>query len=898
VILAADHTIVPAAAAWGELKPVSTGSYPVSSGTVSSCEDDKLGFTSTTGQWLSMEKKVTNGWQTKGVISEKINLDIQVSDINSNNKCGISDNNCPDCDIKFDSSQSLEVHLRYHKQALLSEWAREAEQCAPPPGSPPVPVTTEAESRSCVSGRPVESPVVGCSAETGQAGPVATKSGSSMQISMAQSMGIQQGTAPHLTTHHQTTSTTRDPIFNSLESVPVSNTPSLPSINTDVSEFFSQLESHPDSLVNDSFHSSHQTNSSDNKPIRFPSYGDVPTSYPSPTNSAMSQAVASPAPQSNYQTYSTGGTFNESAISLFGQGPSDLPGSDFGFGSGEGGTGLHDQSSEEIWDMDSHTVRRYNPVPDPVSPGPIPTTPTMYGQQMQIQAGGKQGWESGSNYTNYSNMGGSGSQGQPLSPGQWMQAGMGGIKNSSVADAKRPKTYQCEACDKWFTSSGHLKRHFNTTLHKNAMKQKGDGYCDGMNGSSFSIPSVESGGAPSPCMSLGEESSQSSVCDDNQSLGQGSSVSGMGCTPTSTPGLLSNSQTTSVTDSCSPASSNTSIPTVPITVSPQLLSPLPDPGQDSSPLSGLSQLAGVPPPSPHSTTGLICSSPNPSVSPAQKNRFSPFRAGPPNNPSYKVQNLDQRTSYPSYPTTFQTLTPSLTSYQGDVYLSHQQNLTNSSYRNDPYNLHAGSQYPGQYHSNQYQSVLYSSAYDPNHAHNIAAGNGGYIAHANSFTDISNYTPMPADGLTSLFPDPMRIKSERHSPEGSEGSDSLKNENGEFRCNECNKVFGRICYLKQHNKSFHNGEKPYKCNQCGKRFPVEVLYQEHMAKHSGDKPYKCEVCPKQFNHKTDLRRHMCLHTGEKPFTCDVCGKGFIREDRMVKHADTHKKKAAHVTGGLM
>ena len=32
--------------------------------------------------------------------------------------------------------------------------------------------------------------------------------------------------------------------------------------------------------------------------------------------------------------------------------------------------------------------------------------------------------------------------------------------------------YQCEACDKWFTSSGHLKRHFNTTLHKNASRTK------------------------------------------------------------------------------------------------------------------------------------------------------------------------------------------------------------------------------------------------------------------------------------------------------------------------------------------------------------------------------------------------------------------------------------------
>ena len=60
--------------------------------------------------------------------------------------------------------------------------------------------------------------------------------------------------------------------------------------------------------------------------------------------------------------------------------------------------------------------------------------------------------------------------------------------------------------------------------------------------------------------------------------------------------------------------------------------------------------------------------------------------------------------------------------------------------------------------------------------------------------------------------------------GSGKAGQNNNSDGEFRCNECEKVFTRLCYLKQHNKTFHNGEKPYKCGQCGKRFPVEVLYQ--------------------------------------------------------------------------
>uniref|UniRef100_A0A1A9W6D1 C2H2-type domain-containing protein n=1 Tax=Glossina brevipalpis TaxID=37001 RepID=A0A1A9W6D1_9MUSC len=40
-------------------------------------------------------------------------------------------------------------------------------------------------------------------------------------------------------------------------------------------------------------------------------------------------------------------------------------------------------------------------------------------------------------------------------------------------EARRPKNYYCPSCDKSFTSSGHLKRHYNTNLHKNAIKSSG-----------------------------------------------------------------------------------------------------------------------------------------------------------------------------------------------------------------------------------------------------------------------------------------------------------------------------------------------------------------------------------------------------------------------------------------
>lgn len=283
-------------------------------------------------------------------------------------------------------------------------------------------------------------------------------------------------------------------------------------------------------------------------------------------------------------------------------------------------------------------------------------------------------------------------------------------------DTRKPKTYNCPSCCKWFTSSGHLKRHFNTTLHQNAVKTSGQ---------------------PDPALLP-----ISSHHHPNQQI------------------------------------------------STQTVFQVPD-----------YQQAG------------------PSFKNQQQNFYQPI----------PVENIQLQ--------------------------QQQQNQFSPSITN--------------------QQVYYNSSYES------VAPNRCDSSSLTSFEDDENEIPndLNAQGMI-IYPQQQIIYQENQ----------IKPTVNLHKCIECDKVFNKSCYLTQHNKSFHNGVKPFRCQRCGKKFASIVELDTHFAKHNGDKPFKCEICPKQFHHKTDLRRHMCTHNG-KPFSCELCGKGFIRNDHMLKHTEIHRRKNA-------
>ncbi|KAF2881829.1 hypothetical protein ILUMI_24346 [Ignelater luminosus] len=484
-------------------------------------------------------------------------------------------------------------------------------------------------------------------------------------------------------------------------------------------------------------------------------------------------------------------------------------------------------------------------------------------------------------------------------------------------EARRPKTYNCTACNKWFTSSGHLKRHYNTTLHKNAVKSSGQPDPASLPISAHHHPGRDS------CSNRGGDASPDPVEDSRGEDSQSNFER-----PGAMPGLLQQ-----------PPNGPYDRQPTPNMHSQPLHSPMghnPNTMNSHNSLSSHSNLSNLSSGSPPNgeagpsvtnldTRGLLSlpSTPNP---PFTTPGFSMAPMMPMDNgqfqmyPNGSAPHVTQVTATSSHNTTGELIVtetqqplPSFAQFQAHrlgLLLSYDTaNVGGAGPVTAPYTFYtevyetAESRRIFRQEEDENLKATMLTASQPtdtseNHPYSPPHHNNN-----NSLSELQTLTENEEPLINTLDDLKIKFESQPVSPEKAhikrdyeEGAGSplisstvQAKQPGLHKCFDCDKMFNKACYLTQHNKTFHSGDKPFKCGRCGKRFSCEAQYQEHSSKHAGEKPYKCDLCPKQFNHKTDLRRHMCLHTGQKPYACDTCGKGFIRKDHMLKHCETHAKK---------
>ena len=477
--------------------------------------------------------------------------------------------------------------------------------------------------------------------------------------------------------------------------------------------------------------------------------------------------------------------------------------------------------------------------------------------------------------------------------------GSGSLKRPSSNhsdEAKRMKTYQCEACDKWFTSSGHLKRHFNTTLHKNATRhhhKSGGGssprigtpiMCDLEPVASNSISNLNTtststlNSSPSPihlappgsphhpaqmnpaAMAASSAAAVAAAAAAAQAAAAASAAGTNNNVPNSPRAAFYNSRNSSPagaggssvigmapTSGTSPAKNNMMMNMLPN------MRPLPSMKESLSHIKNNGGGGGEDPVGVHQNQDWSSTVPQPQIIQRGYNLYSPD----------SVSAVNRSTSGYS---TADTMSMSTASVAGSDYGSGNPDL---------YNLQPPPQPQQQQVQQQPQNFNYHGHYNMEYSHtNGGNGVGQYMMYQQPQqpqmqpqrgyhhpSDMSNYNPHSEGGSVKDELDQLSVAtgdldeglSETGTPatptdslEGpptprpalTTGNGSIAQSvtpsgtphtpgnapSGEYRCVECNKVFNRLCYLKQHNKSFHNGEKPFKCGQCGKRFPVEVLYQ--------------------------------------------------------------------------
>lgn len=91
----------------------------------------------------------------------------------------------------------------------------------------------------------------------------------------------------------------------------------------------------------------------------------------------------------------------------------------------------------------------------------------------------------------------------------------------------------------------------------------------------------------------------------------------------------------------------------------------------------------------------------------------------------------------------------------------------------------------------------------------------------------------------------------------EESNQTENEEEEinFKCNRCGKMFALSSSLRIHKDLYHS---IFKCNQCNKQFGLKSSLKLHQENHDNIKIFKCDLCEKQYGLSSSLKLHKKSH----------------------------------------
>ncbi|CAG9574899.1 unnamed protein product [Danaus chrysippus] len=98
----------------------------------------------------------------------------------------------------------------------------------------------------------------------------------------------------------------------------------------------------------------------------------------------------------------------------------------------------------------------------------------------------------------------------------------------------------------------------------------------------------------------------------------------------------------------------------------------------------------------------------------------------------------------------------------------------------------------------------------------------------------------------------------------------------LKCQACDRTFRNQRALSRHTKKDHLMERKNKCPECDMRFFSKSSLQRHMAKHTGLRQFSCDVCFKSYGRKNTLREHMRIHADDRRFACIHCGQAFVQK----------------------